>query len=57
MTGCPNRARGVLVRLLSNADGFQITAADLARERRGAILTALRQLRDAGYLWTTKVTG
>ncbi len=51
------RARGVLVRLLSNADGFQMTAADLAREGqegRGAILTALRELREAGYIRTTK---
>ena len=52
------RGRGVLVRLLSNADGFQMTAADLAREGRegrGAILTALRELRAAGYIRTTKV--
>ncbi len=51
------RARGVLVRLLSNADGFQMTAANLAcegREGRGAILTALRELREAGYIRTTK---
>ncbi|MHB8580525.1 MAG: hypothetical protein ACYDA4_11800 [Ignavibacteriaceae bacterium] len=51
------RARGVLVRLLSNADGFQMTAADLAREARegrGAILTALRELRQVGYIRTTK---
>ena len=51
------RGRGVLVRLLSNADGFQMTAADLAREGRegrGAILTALRELRAAGYIRTTK---
>ncbi|MHB8257117.1 MAG: hypothetical protein ACYDHY_12195 [Acidiferrobacterales bacterium] len=51
------RARGVLVRLLSNANGFQMTAADLAREARegrGAILTALRELREAGYIRTTK---
>ncbi len=51
------RARGVLVRLLSNADGFQMTATNLAREGRegrGAILTALRELRDAGYIRTIK---
>ena len=51
------RGRGVLVRLLSNADGFQMTAADLAREGRegrGAILTALRELREAGYIRTIK---
>ena len=51
------RGRGVLVRLLSNADGFQMTAADLAREGRegrSAILTALRELREAGYIRTTK---
>ncbi|MHB8388805.1 MAG: hypothetical protein ACYDBH_04380 [Acidobacteriaceae bacterium] len=51
------RARGVLVRLLSNADGFPMTASDLAREGRegrGAMLTALRELREAGYIRTTK---
>lgn len=51
------RARGILVRLLSNADGFGMTAADLAREGkegRGAILTALKELRQAGYLVTTR---
>ena len=51
------RGRGVLVRLLSNADGFQMTAADLAREGRegrSAILTALRELREAGYIRTAK---
>ena len=47
----------MLVQLLSNADGFQMTAADLAREARegrGAILTALRELREAGYIRTIK---
>ncbi len=47
------RARGVLVRLLSNADGYKMTSVDLAgggKEGRGAVLTALRELRRAGYL-------
>lgn len=51
------RARGVLARLLSNADGFRMSAADLAREGkegRDAILAALRELRETGYLVTTK---
>lgn len=64
------RARGILARLLTNADGFTMTAADLARggkEGREAILTALKELREAGYLrterrqtpdgrWTTSTT-
>lgn len=47
------RARGVLVRLLSNADGFRMTAEDLAREGREgrtSVLAALRELRGAGYV-------
>lgn len=47
------RARGILVRLLSNADGYRMTAEDLAREGqegRRAILRALRELRAAGYM-------
>ncbi len=47
------RARGVLLHLLSNADGFRMTAADLVeagREGRDAIRAALAELRQAGYL-------
>lgn len=48
------RARGVLVRLLSNADGYRMSAADISKESpaegRDAILTALKELRDAGYI-------
>ena len=49
------RARGILARLLSNEDGFSMTAADLARdglEGRGSILTALKELRTLGYVVT-----
>ncbi|MHB1527826.1 MAG: hypothetical protein ACYCXT_00080 [Acidiferrobacteraceae bacterium] len=47
------RARGVLLRLLSNADGYRMTGSDLAREGkegRGSILSALKELREMGYL-------
>ncbi|WAW90106.1 helix-turn-helix domain-containing protein [Xanthomonas citri pv. malvacearum] len=47
------RARGVLVRLLSNADGYRMSAIDLAREGpegRDAIYNALSELERAGYL-------
>lgn len=49
------RAAGVLSRLLDNAEGFGMTAEDLAAERPGkegrdAIRTALRELRAAGYI-------
>ena len=50
-------ARGVLLRLLSNAAGYSMTAADLAAESpdgRAAVLSALRQLRDLGYVVTTR---
>lgn len=52
------RARGVLARLLSNADGFRTTAIDLAREStdgRYAVLAALSELRKAGYLLQKKL--
>lgn len=52
------RARGVLERLLSNSDGFAMSAEELAmessREKRTAILTSLRELREAGYLVTRR---
>lgn len=52
------RARAVLERLLSNADGFSMTALDLARESPGegrwVILRALQELRAVGYLVTRK---
>lgn len=48
------RARGVLVRLLSNADNYRMTAQDLADESPGegrqAVLAALKNLREAGYI-------
>lgn len=52
------RARGVLFRLLSNIDGFSMTATELANqsvEGRGAILSALKELRAVGYLVTTRL--
>ncbi|WP_297920073.1 hypothetical protein [Metallibacterium sp.] len=61
-------AQGVLIRLLSNADGVSMTADDLLREkkpsarsRRGtgrrAILAALAELRLQGYLQTFTTHG
>ena len=61
-------AQGVLIRLLSNADGVSMTADDLLREkeesarsRRGtgrrAVLAALAELRLQGYLQTFIVQG
>lgn len=48
------RARGVAVRLLANMDGYKMSSADLARESpnegRYAVLSALRELRDQGYI-------
>lgn len=49
------RARGVLSRLLSNSDGYGMTAEALSAEGAGcegrdAIRTALRELRRAGYI-------
>ncbi len=49
------RARGVLVRLLSNVDDYSMSAVDLAREGkegRAAILSALKELRITGYIVT-----
>lgn len=51
------RARGILMRILSNDDGFRCTSDDLAREGkegRGAILTCFKELRAAGYMVTRK---
>jgi hypothetical protein len=50
----------VLARLLSNVDGYRMTADDLAREApdgRHSVLSALRELREAGYLVTVRVQG
>lgn len=51
------RARGILCRLLSNKDGFRMTADDLTREApegRYVILQALKELRAYGYLVTQR---
>ena len=49
------RASGVLNRLLDNAEGYGMSAEQLAAERperegRDAIRTALRELKEAGYI-------
>ena len=52
-TSLSYRARGVLQRLLSNADGYSMTIRDLAREApegRDAIASAVRELARAGYV-------
>lgn len=51
------RARGVLASILSRPDNWRCSAWDLARdgsEGRRAILTALTELEDAGYLRRSK---
>lgn len=51
------KARGLLVYLLSKPDHWRTSAARLARESpdgRHAVRSALLELRDAGYLLTTR---
>lgn len=48
------RALGVLLYLLSRPDGWHTNALQLSRERkegRDALLTALDEIEEAGYLW------
>jgi biotin operon repressor len=52
------RARGVLLELLSRPDNWRVSGDSLARsgkEGRDAILTALKELRDCGYIRMVKV--
>jgi len=52
------RARGVLLDILSRPDNWRVSADSLARtgsEGRHAILTALKELREAGYMRTEKL--
>jgi hypothetical protein len=52
------RARGILLEILSRPDNWRISAEVLARsskEGRGAILTCLSELRDLGYIVTSKI--
>lgn len=52
------RAKGIAIRLLSNVDGFSMTSQDLAkqspREGRDAVLAAMRELIQVGYMRHTK---
>jgi len=51
------RARGVLLEILSRPDNWRVSGDSLARngkEGRDAILTALKELREAGYIRMVK---
>jgi hypothetical protein len=51
------RARGILLEILSRPDNWRVSADSLARggcEGRHAILTALKELREFGYMKTEK---
>lgn len=51
------RARGVLLEILSRPDNWRVSGESLARsgkEGRDAILTALKELRDCGYIRMVK---
>ena len=51
------RARGILLDILSRPDNWRISADSLARnglEGRQAVLTALKELREVGYMRTEK---
>ena len=51
------RARGVLLEILSRPDNWRVSGDSLSRggkEGRDAILTALKELRDCGYIRTVK---
>lgn len=51
------RARGILLDILSRPDNWRVSADSLARtgnEGRHAILTALKELREVGYMKTEK---
>ena len=51
------RARGILLEVLSRPDNWRVSADSLARsgnEGRHAILTALKELRETGYMKTEK---
>lgn len=52
------KARGILVYLMSHSDGWQINVSYLAKSGncgRDAVLSGLKELREAGYLEMTKV--
>lgn len=52
------RARGVLLEILSRPDNWRVSGDSLARsgkEGRDAILTALKELRDCGYIRMVKI--